>query len=77
MAETAKGEETMEIRGIGFVGSHTPAHVEMGAFLRDVLGLRPIAVEGVGAELFAASNGDVLAVAPPYEEDGSRSARSG
>ncbi len=62
----------MEIRGIGFVGSHTTAHVEMGAFLRDVLGLTPIAIDGVGAELFAASNGDVLAVAPPYEEDGSR-----
>ena len=61
----------MEIRGIGFVGSHTTAHVEMGAFLRNVLGLQPIAIDGVGAELFAASNGDVLAVAPPYEEDGS------
>ena len=61
----------MEIRGIGFVGSHTTAHVEMGAFLRDVLGLTPTAIDGVGAELFAASNGDVLAVAPPYEEDGS------
>ena len=57
----------MEIRGIGFVGSHTTAHGEQGAFLRDVLGLTPIAVDGVGA----ASNGDVLAVAPPYEEDGS------
>ena len=64
----------MEIRGIGFVGSHTTAHVEMGAFLRDVLGLTPIAIDGVGAELFAASNGDVLAVAPPYEEDGSAGA---
>ena len=61
----------MEILGIGFAGSHTTAHVEMGAFLRDVLGLAPIAVDGVGATLFAASNGDILAVAPPYEEDGS------
>lgn len=61
----------MEIRGIGFVGSHTTAHREMAAFLRDVLGLRPIAVEGVGAELFTASNGDVLGVAAPYEEDDS------
>jgi len=61
----------MEIRGIGFVGSHTTAHAAMGDFLRDVLGLAPIAVDGVGATLFAASNGDILAVAPPYEEDGS------
>jgi glyoxylase I family protein len=34
-----------------------------------VLGLAPIAVDGVGAALFAAMNGDVLAVALPYEED--------
>ena len=60
----------MDIRGIGFVGSHTTAHAEMGSFLRDVLGLEPITVDGVGATLFAAGNGDVLAVAPPYEEDG-------
>ena len=59
----------MEIRGIGFVGSHTPAHREMESFLRDVLGLEPVTVDGVGATLFAARNGDVLAVAPPYEED--------
>jgi catechol 2,3-dioxygenase-like lactoylglutathione lyase family enzyme len=60
----------MEIRGIRFVGSHTPAHGQMKAFVRDVLGLRPIDVAGVGAELFATTSGDVLAVAPPYEEDG-------
>lgn len=65
----------MEIRGIGFVGSHTNAHAEMSTFLRDVLGLVPIAVDGVGADLFAASNGDVLAVAPPYE-DGDAAERS-
>ena len=59
----------MEIRGIGFVGSHTPAHDEMESFLQDVLGLAPVTVDGVGAMLFAAANGDVLAVAPPYEED--------
>jgi len=37
----------MEIRGIGFVGSHTPAHAEMSRFLQDVLGLTPITVDGV------------------------------
>ena len=58
----------MEIRGIVFVGSHTSAHAEMSVFARDVLGLTPIAVEGVGAALFTTSEGDVLAVAPPYEE---------
>jgi hypothetical protein len=60
----------MEIRGIVFVGSHTPAHEEMGSFVRDVLGLARIDVEGVGATLFATKGGDVLAVAPPYEENG-------
>lgn len=59
----------MEIHGIVFVGSHTPAHEEMQAFARDVLGLRPIEVQGVGAALFVTSGGDVLAVAAPYDED--------
>jgi len=53
----------MEIRGIGFVGSHTAARAEMGAFLRDVLGLEPTAVDGIGADLFALANGDVFGVA--------------
>ena len=53
----------MEIRGIGFVGSHTPAHVEMSRFLQDVLGLTPMVVDGVGADLFALANGDVFGVA--------------
>jgi glyoxylase I family protein len=43
----------------------------MSSFLVDVLGLRPITVEDVGATLFTATNGDVLAVACPDEEDGS------
>jgi catechol 2,3-dioxygenase-like lactoylglutathione lyase family enzyme len=60
----------MEIRGIRFVGSRTHAHAEMELFLRDVLGLTPVTVAGVGAMLFAAANGDVLAVAPLSEEDG-------
>lgn len=60
----------MEIRGIGFVGSHTEAPEEMSSFLRTVLGLRQITVDGVGATLFTATNGDVLAVTHPDEEDG-------
>jgi glyoxylase I family protein len=42
----------------------------MSSFLRNVLGLQAIDVEGVGAELFTTRDGDVLAVAPPYGEDG-------
>jgi catechol 2,3-dioxygenase-like lactoylglutathione lyase family enzyme len=60
----------MKVRGIGFVGSHTPANAEMSRFLQSVLGLQPITIDGVGAELFAAGNGDVFAVARPPEEDG-------
>ncbi len=59
----------MKIRGIGFVGSHTHAHEEMSGFLQDVLGLAPVTVDGAGAKLFAAANGDVLAVACPDEDD--------
>ncbi len=62
----------MDVRGIGFVGSHTPAHAETTSFLQDVLGLRPIAVDGVGAELFEAGNGDVFAVAHAIEEEAER-----
>jgi glyoxylase I family protein len=60
----------MEIRGIRFVGTHSPAHEEMCSFVRDVLGLTPIEIEGVGATLFATTGGDAFAVAPPYEKDG-------
>jgi catechol 2,3-dioxygenase-like lactoylglutathione lyase family enzyme len=35
----------------------------MGRFLRDVLGLMPITVDGAEAELFAAGNTDVFGVA--------------
>jgi catechol 2,3-dioxygenase-like lactoylglutathione lyase family enzyme len=61
---------SMEVRGISFVGSHTKAHGEMGSFLKDVLGLSPITVDGIGAELFATGNGNIFAVAPVSEEDG-------
>ncbi len=59
----------MRIRGIGFVGSVTPAHEETGRFFRDVLGLTPTTVAGVGASLFEAANGDVVAVGSPLEGD--------
>ena len=68
MLEATKGM-TMQLRGIGFVGSHTAARAEMGAFLRDVLGLEPTAVDGIGADLFALPDGDVFAVAS-LPEDG-------
>jgi catechol 2,3-dioxygenase-like lactoylglutathione lyase family enzyme len=62
-------DQAMEILGICFVASHSPSHAETAAFLADVLGLQPVAVEGVGTRLFQAANGDVLGVAPPSAED--------
>ena len=67
----------MEIRGIGFVGSHTEAHEEMCTFLRDVLGLRPMTVDGVGATLFAPRTATSSPWPAPTRRTGSPSARSG
>ena len=41
----------------------------MSRFLQDLLGLKPISVDGVGAELFAADNGDVFGVARLSDEE--------
>ena len=60
----------MQIRGIGFVGTHTPERAAMSAFVRDVLGLTPVAVAGSTADMFTLPNGDVFAVATLHDEDG-------
>ena len=60
----------MQVRGIGFVGTHTPERAAMSAFARDVLGLTPVAVDGSTADMFALPSGDVFAVASLHEEDG-------
>ena len=60
----------MKIRGIGFVGTHTPERAVMSAFARDVLGLTPLTVDGSTADMFALPNGDVFAVASLHEGDG-------
>ena len=55
----------MIVRGIVFAGTATPARAEMGAFLRDVLGLLPARVDGVEADLFDLPDGSTFAVASP------------
>ena len=60
----------MLVRGIEFVGTHTPERAAMSAFARDVLGLTPVAVDGSTADMFTLPNGDVFAVASLHEEDG-------
>jgi glyoxylase I family protein len=52
----------MQIMGITFVGTRTGARSEMGTFVRDVLGLAPISVDGVDAEMFALPDGSTFAV---------------
>ena len=42
----------------------------MSAFVRDVLGLAPVAVDGSNADMFLLPSGDVFAVASLHEEDG-------
>ena len=42
----------------------------MSTFVRDVLGLMPLAVDGSTADMFALPSGDVFAVASLHEEDG-------
>jgi hypothetical protein len=58
------------VRGIGFVGTHTPERAAMSGFARDVLGLTPAVVEGSAADMFALPSGDVFAVASLHEGDG-------
>lgn len=55
----------MNIMGIVFAGTATPARPQMTAFLRDVLGLSPSQVQGVEADLFELADGSSFAVASP------------
>jgi catechol 2,3-dioxygenase-like lactoylglutathione lyase family enzyme len=51
------------IKGLTFVGTSTDQRPEMAAFLRDMLGLTPVSVEGVEADLFDMPDGTSFAVA--------------
>ena len=55
----------MRILGLTFAGTSTAARPEMTAFATDVLGLTPVDVEGVEADLFALPDGSQFAVASP------------
>jgi len=60
----------MRIKGITFVGTRTEARSEMGAFVREVLGLTPTQVEGIDAEVFALPDGSTFAVTSTDGPDG-------
>ncbi len=53
----------MKINGIVFVGTSTDERPQMAMFVRDVLGLAPVEVAGVEADLFDLPDGSSFAVA--------------
>jgi glyoxylase I family protein len=53
------------VKGIVFAGTATTARPEMRAFLREVLGMVPVSVTGVEADLFDLPDGSSFAVASP------------
>ena len=57
----------MQILGLIFAGSATDRRPELAQFARDVLGLRPLAVEGASADMFALPDGSTFAVSGPRE----------
>ena len=59
----------MQIDGITFVGTRTEARLEMAEFVRDVLGLDPVRVDGIDAEVFAMPDGSSFAVTSPDRPD--------
>ena len=59
----------MKIRGIVFAGTATTERESTSTFLRDVLGLTSIPLEGVEADLFALPDGTAFAVAPVDSPD--------
>ena len=54
----------MEIRGIVFAGTATTEREAMGTFLRDVLDLVSVPLDGSEADLFSLPDGTAFAVAP-------------
>jgi glyoxylase I family protein len=61
----------MKVRGLTFVGTSTDAREPMAAFVRDVLGLSSVPVEGSGHDFFALPDGSTFAVGPSGGPDAS------
>ena len=59
----------MQITGLGFVGTRTPRHAEMAAFLRDVLRLDASVLPGVDTDLFQLPDGSSFAVVDATEPE--------
>ena len=52
----------MEILGITFVGTFSPARAAMTAFVRDILAVAPAGASGMDADVFELPDGTTLAV---------------
>jgi glyoxylase I family protein len=52
----------MRVKGITFVGTRTADQPTMASFVRDVLGLQPMQVNGAEADFFALPDGTTFAV---------------
>ena len=60
----------MRVLGLTFVGTRTDRRDDMGAFLRDVLGLTTATGHGMDAEVFDLPDGSSVAVtSPDFPED--------
>ena len=57
----------MDILGLVFAGSATDRRPEMARFAAEVLGLEPVTVGDVSADMFALPDGSSFAVAGPRE----------
>ena len=62
----------MEILGLVFVGTMSPARAAMATFARDVLGLVPADARGMDADLFDLPDGTALAVTDSEEAPAGR-----
>ncbi|WP_328522722.1 VOC family protein [Kribbella sp. NBC_00359] len=59
----------MQIHGITFVGTRTQARSDMAVFVRDVLGLAPVQIGGIDAQVFTMPDGSSFAVTSPDTPD--------
>ena len=55
----------MQILGLAFAGTATEQRAEMARFVQETLGLEPINVGGVDADMFVLADGSHFAVADP------------
>lgn len=61
--------QRMQVKAITFVGTRAPDQPAMSSFVRDVLGLRPLNVEGAEADFFTLPDGTTFAVSSTGDAD--------